>query len=102
MKYNNRAMIKRFDEKFKMNRFGNLYNEKMYSKKELPDLIKDHIQSEIDIAVSRILSGIKPYTIKADDSVRMADLTYEQFESIVKESSFWADDEEELKVLESK
>lgn len=93
-------MIKRFNEKFKINIFGNLSDGKMYSKKELPDLIKDHIQSEIDIAVSRVLSGMKPYTIKADDSVRMADLTYEQFESIVKEDSFWA--EEELLELESK
>lgn len=46
-------------------------------------------------AMERILSGMKPYTIKADDSVRMADFTHTQFEQIVRDETFWRDDEKE-------
>ena len=48
---------------------------------------------KLDKKVERVLSAMKPYTIKASDDIRIADLTHEQFVSIVKNELFWFDDE---------
>lgn len=48
---------------------------------------------EVDTKIKRVLNAMKPYTIKASDDVRIADLTHEQFASIVNKEYFWFDDE---------
>lgn len=51
------------------------------------------IDKECEERVERVLNAMKPYTIKASDDIRIADLTHKQFVSIVNDESFWFDDE---------
>lgn len=55
--------------------------------------LEEKHKEEVDIKINRILKTMKPYTIKANDNMRIADLTHEQFVSIVNDESFWFDDE---------
>lgn len=48
----------RFDEKFHLTAFGNLSDGQMYSKKELPDLVKSFLHTELLEERKRVLGDL--------------------------------------------